>query len=414
MSSSVLTTPSSLHHHIHYDKKSKLKSLISLNGIIPPSTNNLQLELVEPILFLRGIPQESVGCFLRGKLILNLNKPTKIKKIEMKFVGKIITFWPEGKLYVGSGSKGNNLCEEQEVISHNWTFLNSSNGSNQRFFNSSFQLLDAGTHVYDFELYIPGDLPETIKADRGRVTYKITARAIRPGLQLNFNVSRHVTIIRTIFDERNAEGIFYTSTWRKMLCYEINVSKKAYLLGESMPVYLKFNPRVQNISVFGVHLKIIEESTYKSNGQKVTELQSFDVYQFRTDDPDIPIDFDEDGNTYYHISPKIPGCNGPIHYSCKSSGIIISHKLKFTFTVMTPIVGCSRSKKNKFEVEIPITILSCICTDDLPTYNEGEFINSPLTQYNNFNNFGNSQQDQFFMDSPPNYEKSIGIISETA
>ncbi|KAF0446495.1 cyclin binding protein [Gigaspora margarita] len=336
MSSSVLTTPS-LHHHIHYDKKNKLKSLISLNGIIPPSkTNNLQLELVEPILFLRGIPQESVGCFLRG----------------------------------------------------------------------SFQLLDAGTHVYDFELHIPGDLPETIKADRGRVTYKITARAIRPGLQLNFNVSRNVTIIRTIFDERNAEGIFYTSTWRKMLCYEINVSKKAYLLGESMQVYLKFSPRVQNIRVFGVHLKIIEESTYKSNGQKVTELQSFDVHQFRTDDPDIPIDFDEDGNTYYHISPKIPRCNGPIHYSCKSSGIIISHKLKFTFTVMAPIAGCSRSKKNKFEVEIPITILSCICTDDLPTYNEGEF----LTQYNNF---GNSQQDQFFMDSPPNYEKSIGIISET-
>ncbi|CAG8812958.1 25847_t:CDS:1, partial [Gigaspora rosea] len=100
MSSSVLSTPSSLHHHIHYDKKSKLKSLISLNGIIPPSTNNLQLELVEPILSLRGIPQESVGCFLRGKLILNLNKPTKIKKLEMKFVGKIITFWPEGKIYV--------------------------------------------------------------------------------------------------------------------------------------------------------------------------------------------------------------------------------------------------------------------------------------------------------------------------
>ncbi|CAG8836075.1 5184_t:CDS:1, partial [Racocetra persica] len=96
---SNISTTSSSHQHVHYAKKNKLKSLIKLEGILPPSSTNLKLDLVEPILFLRGIPQESVGCFLRGKLILNLSKPTKIKKIEMRFVGKIKTFWPEGKIY---------------------------------------------------------------------------------------------------------------------------------------------------------------------------------------------------------------------------------------------------------------------------------------------------------------------------
>lgn len=99
--SATSSSTSSSHQHIHNAKKNRLKSLIKLEGILPSPSTNLKLDLVEPILFLRGIPQESVGCFLRGKLILNLNKPTKIKKIEMKFVGKIKTFWPEGKVHAG-------------------------------------------------------------------------------------------------------------------------------------------------------------------------------------------------------------------------------------------------------------------------------------------------------------------------
>ncbi|CAG8572132.1 2681_t:CDS:2 [Cetraspora pellucida] len=408
---STLTTSSS-HQHIHYAKKNRLKSLIKLEGIFPPPSTNIKFHLVEPILFLRGIPQESVGCFLRGKLILNLNKPTKIKKIEMKFVGKIKTFWPEGKIYTGPGSHGNELCEEHEVISHNWTFLSSPRGSNSRFFSSgsSFQLLDAGAHIYDFELYLPGNLPETINADRGKVSYKLVARAIRSGLQPNIKASQDVPIIRTIFDERNAEGIVYANDWRKTLGYEINLSKKAYMLGEPMQIDLKFSPLIQDIQIIGIQLKIHEESTYKSNGQKVTESQTFDAFHCRIDDPDISKSIDEDGKIYCHIMPRMPECTGPIHYSCKSSGIIITHKLRFLFTVMTPVADSSKGKKNKFEVNMPVTILSCICADDLPTYDEGEFINGSLLQYGNdlitFTAI-RSQQDLFLRDLPPNYENLL-------
>src|SRR3990170_6019767 len=38
---------------------------------------SLELKLVEPVIFLRGKPEEAVGCILRGDLILNLAKDTR-------------------------------------------------------------------------------------------------------------------------------------------------------------------------------------------------------------------------------------------------------------------------------------------------------------------------------------------------
>ena len=90
------------HHHHHTNSRSQTRiALLKLGSILPPSSTKLQIKLVEPILYFRGNAEESVGCFLRGDLILNLIKPTKIRKIEMKFAGKMKTFWPEGKLYYG-------------------------------------------------------------------------------------------------------------------------------------------------------------------------------------------------------------------------------------------------------------------------------------------------------------------------
>ncbi|CAJ0758886.1 16608_t:CDS:2, partial [Entrophospora sp. SA101] len=86
------------------------------------SSTNLKIKLLEPNLFLRGNSRESLGCFLRGELILILNKPTKIKKLELKFNGSSKTFWPEGRIYYES-SNDNGLHEEYELISKNWTFL---------------------------------------------------------------------------------------------------------------------------------------------------------------------------------------------------------------------------------------------------------------------------------------------------
>src|SRR5436309_14278776 len=90
------------------------------SGLLYISTNKLRINLIESTIILHGSPEDSLGCFMRGELILNLTKPTKIKKIELTFLGRIKLFIPrtEGEITTNAN------CEEREIISHTWTFLN--------------------------------------------------------------------------------------------------------------------------------------------------------------------------------------------------------------------------------------------------------------------------------------------------
>jgi hypothetical protein len=100
-SSSISSTELHKHYHIHDNEKTKYY-LSKFRNIISQSSSNLQIKLIEPILYFQGNPEESLGCFMRGELIMNLSKPTKIKRIEMKFIGRMKTYWPQCKIQSGN------------------------------------------------------------------------------------------------------------------------------------------------------------------------------------------------------------------------------------------------------------------------------------------------------------------------
>ncbi|CAG8448218.1 4689_t:CDS:2 [Diversispora eburnea] len=341
---------STLTPHNHIKNKRRLKDLIKLKEIIIPPSTNLKINLVEPILFMRGISEESAGCFLRGELILNLSKPTKIQKIEMKFTGKMKTFWPEGKIYHGSYSNNNNLCETRNIFSHTWNFLdennfensnNSSSRLSRRFSNirsTNFQLLPSGTLSYPFELFVPGYLPETIEAERGKITYKLVANVVKHGLSINPSVTRYVPIIRTLLDEEILEGIVLSKNWNHCLNYDINIPKKAYSLGDSIDIDLKLTPLVRNLHIINVKIKLAQEAIYEEGTQKFEELKILNSLQL------------ED----YELS--------------------MNKNLK--------------GKKNqvKIKFDVPIQLLSCRCsiTDELPIYEGNEYYSNNDTRLNNF------------------------------
>jgi|ERR1043165_2940404 hypothetical protein len=87
--------------HKHHDKPNS-NCFSKFREMILQSSTNLQINLIEPILYFQGIPEESLGCFMRGELIVNLTKPTKIKRIEMEFFGRMKTYWPQCKIYYGN------------------------------------------------------------------------------------------------------------------------------------------------------------------------------------------------------------------------------------------------------------------------------------------------------------------------
>jgi len=63
---------------------------------------SVNVQLTEPVLFLRGFEQsehaERSTAMLRGTLCLKISKPSKLKAITLKFRGRATTKWPEGLL----------------------------------------------------------------------------------------------------------------------------------------------------------------------------------------------------------------------------------------------------------------------------------------------------------------------------
>jgi arrestin-related trafficking adapter 3/6 len=71
--------------------------------------NSLAIRLTESVVFLRNI--ESTGrrpnhdndptptSLLRGLLVLDLYKPTRISSIDLSLIGKVVTSWPEGAFF---------------------------------------------------------------------------------------------------------------------------------------------------------------------------------------------------------------------------------------------------------------------------------------------------------------------------
>jgi hypothetical protein len=74
---------------------------------INPRKNTLSISLTESVLFLRSVdvsahrsttPENPPPSILRGLLILNLVKPTRISSIQVDLIGQSVTIWTEGTL----------------------------------------------------------------------------------------------------------------------------------------------------------------------------------------------------------------------------------------------------------------------------------------------------------------------------
>ncbi|CAG8712240.1 16262_t:CDS:2, partial [Funneliformis caledonium] len=294
----------------------------------------------------------AVGCMLRGDLILNLAKDTNVRKLEMKFIGKTNTRWNDDKKTVS---------EEREIISHTWNFIESSREINTNVINPSRSR---------FKLLV-----QTTNAELGKVQYYLTAKAYRSRLSSKIRLQQQVEILRTLPDHINSQGIGFAREFNDMLSYEVNIPKKAYPLGQQIPIEMKICPHVKNLKVTGVDVQLFEKTTYTSCGQKITDsriatfqsLDSFGENRLIEDEEEGDI-----GNIVYQqiMNLNLPICSRPVHYSCATPLISVAHDLKFSFQISLP------HKKAELKISVPITILSCKAINDyitLPSYEDDSF-----------------------------------------
>ncbi|RHZ79546.1 hypothetical protein Glove_144g25 [Diversispora epigaea] len=387
------------------------------------SKSRLDVKLVEPVIFFRGKPEEAVGCILRGDLVLHLSQPTKIKKLQLKFIGKTKTILDSDRKTVAS---------EKELISKTWNFLpseddeisnegsfsptspisprssiqqqqspiqqreqqerrdlrlkffktsllrksNNNNNNNNNNNKMHIKKLPAGIHTYPFELFLPGDLPETVNTELGKVSYCLYAQASRSRFTPKIKYRQNVEILRTIPEHVNAEGIGFAREFNNMLSYEISIPKKSYPIGQNIPIEMKICPYVKKLRVNGVRVELIEKTTYISKNDRKVSVSKTGTTQELNEFGESRLieDYEEGdvGNTVYqqNMNLILPKCPSPIHYSCDTPLVSVSHDLKFSFALTLPY---SPSKRAELKINIPITILSCRALEDyigLPSYED--------------------------------------------
>ena len=130
-----------------------------------------QIRLENDTLTMRGSPAESVGCILRGQLVLAITEPTKFKEIKLTFRGESKVGWID---YIGRGQYFHD--EERILYQHDWTFLSA---------EDQYHELKPDNYHWDFELILPGTLPDTIEGcQHGSIRYMLKAVAERHALPL--------------------------------------------------------------------------------------------------------------------------------------------------------------------------------------------------------------------------------------
>ncbi|CAG8452211.1 9656_t:CDS:2, partial [Racocetra fulgida] len=123
---------------------------------------------------MHGNPEESLGCKLKGKLVLKNQKTISPKQLLFVFVGKSTVSC--GLLV----SSSNPECIIKFIY---------------------YKKIPPGTYEYGFDFDIPGNLPSSFKGARGKIEYSCNAILSRPLFHSNILVKNPVILKRCLIND---------------------------------------------------------------------------------------------------------------------------------------------------------------------------------------------------------------------
>ncbi|KAK2871761.1 hypothetical protein FQN49_002858 [Arthroderma sp. PD_2] len=278
-------------------------------------------------------------CVISGSLHLRITKSTKIKKISLGFKGIARTLWPEGipgnrkktrdtetvinlnwgffdaqartaqKSYGANHikftgpkekeSEGSNsalgstvdlsslfessvsLPRELKRLSLHHSRSNSfgkgdSHSISDLVAQKGYKTFPPGEYMYNFEIPMEHQYPETVKWDHASVKYELEAVVERAGaFRPNLVGIKEIPLIRTPSEDclEHVEPIAISRTWDDKLHYNVVITGKSFPLGSKIPVAVKLTPMAKvgchRISVF-----LTEKVQLWAHGRKVHRVAS--------------------------------------------------------------------------------------------------------------------------------------------
>ncbi|KAF7721103.1 hypothetical protein EC973_005404 [Apophysomyces ossiformis] len=258
------------------------------------SQSKFYIHIENDTLILQGSPEESVGCVLRGCLVLQLDRSTRLKSVGMQLLRHIQ--WNEG-IYT----------------------------------------LTPGEHRFPFELVLPGDLAESTEFHPNPpVSYRLKAVAERPAFLSNF-VARHaLRIIRQYHNRYDALPMRIANEWENRVKYDIRIPRRVYFHGETIVIDISIIP-MPGIFIRYVAGSLKEYLKVLDRPKHGKVIGSFHNQQFSS-----------------HKSEQLvipPRSSNIVSCDTNSQSFKIEHKLKFTMSLIN-----TNGQISKLYASMPIII----------------------------------------------------------
>lgn len=235
----------------------------------------------------------------------------------------------------------------------------------------------AGNHSYEFELVLPGNLPEsTHVAKYYLVQYQLKANAERSSfLMPNYNTRRdiHLSRQKLSLSVDYLDPIMITNHWADKLDYEINLPTKVYSHGDTIPITIRAIALAPNLKIRFVSCTFKEYMTCraingwfngknKSHGRiihysRMDQEGSKGILNYQQEDSELV------WSTTMNIN--VPESMLDIQCDANNESVRVRHKLKFTVSIANEDGHIS-----ELRAVLPVVIAIINTVGGLPAYEE--------------------------------------------
>lgn len=155
------------------------------------------------------------------------------------------------------------------------------NGKKKTFSLSLLKMENAGDtnffffflYYRDFELPLPGDLPESVEHDLGEVYYRLKAVVERPTFSMNYNDRKMLRVSRVLLPSslELTQSLVISNIWIDKLSYDISVPSKVFSMGSLIPITFALTPIAHDLRVRSVSCVLKEYTTLSAEDHSKME-----------------------------------------------------------------------------------------------------------------------------------------------
>lgn len=251
------------------------------------------------------------------------------------------------------------------MLDHKWTFLPK---------QQKMHVLSAGNYTYEFEMVLPGNLPEsTYVPNFYTVQYQLKAVIERSTFLPNISTRKIIHVSRQLLPLTPdfMEPVSIANQWSHKLDYEITLPTKIYTHGDEIPITIRITPltdtlRVRHLSCTLKEYMICRASTH---GILNTRPRAHGRVLFTSRDDKFGRSNNSINNSNFVEWTKVQKIKLPsnpqgIQCDVQNESIRIRHKIKFVLSLIN-----ADGHVSELRAALPITICA-VNNTGLPAYEE--------------------------------------------